>query len=239
MIVLLKLILAHLIGDFILQPKKWIDSKESKKLKSGSFYLHIVVHGVLVLLVMAHWDYWQLILSVILAHAIIDALKLYLQKPESRVKWFLLDQILHIGSLILIWWYFEIPDLDLFTGITNDTILIYVIAIILITSASSVLIQTLMSTWASELVEPNSGSLKNAGKFIGILERLFVFTFVVTGNWTTIGYLLAAKSVFRFGDLRESRDRKLTEYILVGTLLSFGIAISIGMSVNYISSFNR
>jgi hypothetical protein len=62
-----------------------------------------------------------------------------------------------------------------------------------------------------------------------MLERLFVFTFVITGNWEAIGFLLAAKSVFRFGDLKESKDRKLTEYILIGTLLSFGIAILIGV----------
>jgi hypothetical protein len=40
---------------------------------------------------------------------------------------------------------------------------------------------------------------------------------------------LAAKSIFRFGDLKESKDRKLTEYVLIGTLLSFGIAIAVGM----------
>jgi hypothetical protein len=40
-----------------------------------------------------------------------------------------------------------------------------------------------------------------------------------------VGFLIAAKSVFRFGDLKESKDRKLTEYILVGTLVSFGLAI--------------
>ena len=64
-----------------------------------------------------------------------------------------------------------------------------------------------------------------------MLERLFVFIFVITGNWEGIGFLLAAKSVFRFGDLKESKDRKLTEYILIGTLLSFGIAIATGMLV--------
>ena len=64
-----------------------------------------------------------------------------------------------------------------------------------------------------------------------MLERLFVFVFVVTANWEGIGFLLAAKSVFRFGDLKESKDRKLTEYILIGTLLSFGIAIATGMLV--------
>lgn len=78
--------------------------------------------------------------------------------------------------------------------------------------------------------DSNEESLNNAGKYIGMLERIFVFTFVVSGNWEGIGFLLAAKSVFRFGDLRESKDRKLTEYILIGTLLSFGIAIATGIA---------
>jgi hypothetical protein len=64
---------------------------------------------------------------------------------------------------------------------------------------------------------------------------MFVFAFVVTGNWEAIGFLLAAKSVFRFGDLKESKDRKLTEYVLIGTLISFGIAILVGVIYNNIS----
>lgn len=89
----------------------------------------------------------------------------------------------------------------------------------------------LMSNWSKVLNDSNEESLNNAGKYIGMLERLFVFIFVVTGNWEGVGFLLAAKSVFRFGDLKESKDRKLTEYILIGTLLSFGIAIVTGMLV--------
>lgn len=86
-----------------------------------------------------------------------------------------------------------------------------------------------MSSWSKALNKSNNDSLSNAGKYIGMLERIFVFIFVVTGNWDGIGFLLAAKSVFRFGDLKESKDRKLTEYILIGTFLSFGIAIVVGM----------
>jgi hypothetical protein len=89
----------------------------------------------------------------------------------------------------------------------------------------------LMSNWSKALNDGNEESLNNAGKYIGMLERLFVFVFIITGNWEGIGFLLAAKSVFRFGDLKESKDRKLTEYILIGTLLSFGIAIAVGMIV--------
>ena len=88
-----------------------------------------------------------------------------------------------------------------------------------------------MSSWSQAINDSNDDSLNNAGKYIGILERLFVFVFVITSNWGGIGFLLAAKSIFRFGDLKESKDRKLTEYILIGTLLSFGIAMAIGMLV--------
>jgi hypothetical protein len=94
----------------------------------------------------------------------------------------------------------------------------------------------LLTNWSIELKDGESESLANAGKYIGILERLFVFVFVVTGQWQAVGFLLAAKSVFRFGDLKESKDRKLTEYILIGTLLSFGMAILTGLVVLKLST---
>ncbi len=86
-----------------------------------------------------------------------------------------------------------------------------------------------MTQWSKSLNDKIDESLVNAGKYIGILERLFVFPFVIIGSWEGTGFLLAAKSVFHFGDLKESKDRKLTEYILIGTLLSFGVAIATGL----------
>ena len=75
--------------------------------------------------------------------------------------------------------------------------------------------------------------MQNAGNYIGILERLFIFSFIITGHFEAIGFLLAAKSIFRFGDLKEAKDRKLTEYVLIGTLLSFGIALLVGLLVQF------
>ena len=60
-----------------------------------------------------------------------------------------------------------------------------------------------------------------------------MFCFIITNHFEAIGFLLAAKSIFRFGDLKEAKDRKLTEYVLIGTLLSFGIAILIGLLVEF------
>lgn len=87
--------------------------------------------------------------------------------------------------------------------------------------------------------DSKSESLPQAGKYIGMLERLFVFCFVVLGQWQGIGFLIAAKSVFRFSDLSRAKDRKLTEYILIGTLLSFGLAIGISfLYQHFVDSFS-
>src|SRR5690606_7810053 len=89
-------------------------------------------------------------------------------------------------------------------------------ALVSLTLPSSVLIRILISGWTPKTVDKPKDSLQDASKYIGIMERLFVFTFILTDHWEAIGFLLAAKSIFRFGDLKESKERKLTEYVLIG-----------------------
>ncbi|SDX33315.1 DUF3307 domain-containing protein [Aequorivita viscosa] len=231
MIILIKLIIAHFIGDFLLQPKSWVEDKENRKAKSVKLYLHILIHGLLVLLILWDLNYWLLALLLMLSHGIIDILKLYAQKEGNKSKWFLIDQVLHVISILGLWVLFVKPEINFASWYENTNFWVYSVALLFITIVSGIGMREIMSNWSKALNDEEDESLKNAGKYIGILERLFVFIFVVTGNWEAIGFLLAAKSVFRFGDLKESKDRKLTEYILIGTLLSFGIAIATGMVV--------
>ena len=230
MIVLIKLILAHFIGDFLLQPKSWVADKELRKASSRKLYLHVFIHGLLILLLLWNLDYWLLALFVMISHGVIDTVKIYAQRENNKGTWFLIDQGLHILSIFVLWVLFVDPNLHLSGWIDYPAIWIYSAALLFLTVVSAMVMQVLMSDWSGSLTDNHEDSLNNAGKYIGILERLFVFIFVVTGHWEGIGFLLAAKSVFRFGDLKESKSRKLTEYILIGTLLSFGIAIVTGMA---------
>ena len=97
--------------------------------------------------------------------------------------------------------------------------------------------KTIFSKWNISKLTKNNESLKDAGKYIGILERLLVFIFIVVGHWEAVGFLITAKSVFRFGDLTSTKERKLTEYILIGTLISFGIAIIISLLYLYLKAY--
>lgn len=229
MIIITKLILAHFIGDFIFQPKRWVKDKECLKAKSLKLYIHGLIHGLLVLLILWDFNYWLLALSVTALHIIIDGIKLYSQKDENKSEWFLIDQALHIISIFVLWILFFKPELNLALLFENTYIWVYLTAFIFITIVTSIVIRELMSNWTNALNESSEDSLSNAGKYIGMLERILILIFVVTGHWEGIGFLVAAKSVFRFGDLKESKNRKLTEYILIGTLLSFAIALFTGL----------
>lgn len=234
MIVLIKLLSAHFLGDFVFQPLSWVKEKEAKKIRALKLYLHLVLHGILVLMLL--WDvrYIRVAASVMLAHGLIDLLKLYAQKEHHRPLWFIIDQVLHLLSLVAIWYLFFKPQF-VFPETDFNLVWIFAAALLFLTVVSGIAIQVLMSNWSYDFEKDDKASLKEAGKYIGILERLFVFTFVVTGHWEGIGFLLAAKSVFRFGDLRKSKDRRLTEYVIIGTLLSFGLAVATGLLINGLS----
>lgn len=235
MIILIKLICAHLLGDFVLQPRTWVKEKEHHKLLSWRLYMHVLVHGLLVLLVMGSLQYWLLALVIMASHFLIDVLKLYAQSETTRTRWFMIDQSLHFIGIVVIWFIWFKPGINLSVWFNNQAIWLYATALLFLTFVAGVVVQILMSRWTEALNDLQDGSLAHAGRYIGMLERLFVFVFIVVGQWQAIGFLLGAKSVFRFGDLRESKNRQLTEYVLIGTLLSFAIAVATAMLVVYLS----
>jgi hypothetical protein len=231
MIILAKLLLAHFIGDFLLQPESWTKDKELYKIKSIKLFFHIFIHGFLVLLFLLDLKNWLLIILLMISHGLVELMKLYNQKEYNSSHWLLIEQILHIISITSFWFLFFNPEINIKALLNKPEVWIYSVSLLFITNVSSVVMKLLMLSWSKTLDENNDESLNNAGKYIGMLERVFVFVFVIIGKWEGVGFLLAAKSVFRFGDLKESKDRKLTEYILIGTLLSFGIAIAVAMLV--------
>jgi len=223
---LLKLLIAHLIGDFILQSDKWVKEKETKKLASGKLYFHVLIHGLLSLILMWDLSLWYIAVIISISHLIIDAGKILFQNEKNKRLLFFIDQFLHLLVIILIVVTLQKDIIGI--EFTNQHLLV-ILSIIFLAQPASILVKTLISVYTPKTEIGENESLVNAGKYIGILERLLVFVFIATDHWEGVGFLIAAKSIFRFSDLTESKDRKLTEYILIGTLLSFGIAILVGL----------
>ena len=230
---LLRILVAHFLADFILQPTSWVNRKNEHGIKSGYFWLHIGIH--LLTLSILLWDpnLWPVILWVTIGHLILDALKSKLS--NSGIWIFLADQLLHVLIIVLVSLIYTQQIqlfLDAATRIVNsEKFWELSLAYLLLSTPSAVLIGKMTQRWSQDTgISVGSKGLKNAGKWIGIMERLLIFTFIVINEISAIGFLLAAKSVFRFGDLKDSSDHKKTEYIIIGTFISFSIAIALGLT---------
>lgn len=228
MILFIKLLLAHLLGDFIWQPNSWVAHKEAHKHKSIYLYLHILLHGILAAVLAGEISFIPYAVLIAITHGIIDLIKLHFQKSKNKRTWFVVDQIAHLLILIGITLLYENENIDFLWF--DNRFWILLTGILLVTKPASIFIKTIISIWSPESQNSHQdNSLASAGNYIGILERLLTVCFILTGHFEAIGFLLAAKSIFRFGDLKEAKDRKLTEYVMIGTLISFGIAIITGL----------
>ncbi len=229
MLLLIKLLIAHLLGDFFLQPTAWIKDKVQKKFRSGWLYVHALIHGLLALLLVWDLTFWWAALIISITHLIIDGLKMTFQHERNERFLFFLDQLLHITVIGFLWYIWT--DYPILTGaIFTPQNCLNLAALMIVTLPSSVFIKIMISHWMPFKGEAGSTSLESAGKYIGMLVRIFVLVFILTGHWEGIGFLIAAKSIFRFGDIKESEGLKLTEYFMIGTLLSFGMAIFTGLA---------
>ena len=235
-IILLQLLLAHILTDFVLQSKSWIKHKQKYRGKSYVLFLHALLAGFLTYIFLQQVNWWYVALFISVTHYFIDWWKI-LQKTDN-LKYFLLDQLFHLIVLIIAWLYliqgFEKLIPFLLDVLNSPKILAVIAAYLTVIFPAGFLIGKATKRWQEEIEATNkSNSLDAAGRFIGIFERILVLTFILTDNFAAIGFLIAAKSILRFSDKTETGARKQTEYVLIGTLMSFAITILLGLLVHY------
>lgn len=224
---LLRLLSAHLLADFFLQSDKLCKAKnESGKKGAIAQLTHALIHALSAYILLADWKNWIIPLVIFVSHLIIDVLKSRLHGKGTVA--FLCDQSVHILVIVILWWWIY-ADNTLACGwfaslVSSKQLWATIVAYLIITKPASVLISKFIRNWTPSNNMQGQG-MPRAGEWIGYIERVLILTFVITGNIEAVGFLLAAKSVFRFGDLNKAKEIKITEYVLLGTLASFTIAL--------------
>ncbi|PLL13542.1 DUF3307 domain-containing protein [Tabrizicola sp. TH137] len=208
------LLLAHVAADFLLQPDRMVANKRKP--------LWFALHAGLVLgtALAATGSLHPALFALAAAHAAIDAVKLASRRSDATA--FALDQAAHLATLALTAALF--PGLfaaGLWGSITALPAAFALIAGAIWTiRAGGYAIGHLMAPWAALIT---LDGLPNGGRAIGQLERGLIFLMILGGLPEGIGFLIAAKSVLRFGTVRE--EAKLSEYVIIGTLASFAWAL--------------
>jgi hypothetical protein len=221
---LIKLILAHLLTDFVLQPTSWIESRHKKHFGSMHLYLHGFITAIAALLLIG-FQYWWVALIILVTHILIDGWKSY-QPNETR--YFLIDQCLHLLVIFVCWYivFLKVEDVVAAWDVINTkNTLIIITAYVFVTFPAGILIGQLTKKWREQIAD--APTLGNAGKWIGIIERIIILTLVFNHQYAAMGLLITAKSLLRFSEANRAEIK--TEYLLIGTLISITIAILAGL----------
>jgi hypothetical protein len=232
----LALLLAHLLGDFLLQPK-WLVERKGQRLWPLLF--HGSVHCAsawtcLLIFTPAIFlsAYGQtIVLGYSIVHIIIDKLKsLFIAHKARRdnVQTFLFDQLLHViviaiaaGLLV------RSSPAALFSGFnlspsTQARILAAANIYIGVVFGGGYLIRYLTRSFATKSTTESPHQLENAGLYVGWIERFLVITAIVMQSPVLVGLILTGKSIARFPEFKEPR---FAEYFLIGTLLSISLSV--------------
>lgn len=261
---LLRLIIAHLLTDFVLQPKTWVADRKEKQGKSTKLYLHVLLTTLVAYVFSGLYDNWIIPLVIFSSHLLIDYVK---SKTDKGVfSHFIADQAAHLLVIVILWlcienkWETILPFTQQITD--SSSFWIIVTGYLFITWPLGIIIGKATQKWRDQITrekvkakrpihleaeetvseevqkpvtseilkrsEEQELGLANAGKWIGICERVLILTFVLLSQYTAIGFLMTAKSILRFSE-KENNTQLKTEYVLVGTLVSFASSAMIGV----------
>jgi hypothetical protein len=226
---------AHILGDFLLQNDEWVKHKK---------HIPVLVKHVLVLAVLSYIlvgipRAWQLAIVVFISHALIDAIKTRSKYDNLFV--FLLDQCVHILILILVsslvvrWQLYPVESLwlrwfgqsyvEVLILLTGAIVCIYVGGFVVGYGVTPLQVQIMeRNAHAEERGDVRAFQTRGfdgGGRIIGYLERALIFILVLSNQAGAVVFLMVAKSVLQFGEVRQREYRMEAEYIIIGTLLSF------------------
>jgi len=230
---LIPLLSAQLICDFALQG----GSKARREPGPRRLALHASATGLTAYLLLGDFSEWRIPLLIASIHGTFELLhwRLGFQRMSS-FRAFAIEQLTKLATIFSIaavdwsrigifepWWITHNPAsylhaLGVVGGLAATTL-----------GAGQLIALALPRMLESEADKPaQEAGLQKAGRYIGYLERVLLFIFVLGGHLAAAGLLIAAKSVLRFSKSGDSRSD--SEYILAGTLLSYTLGISIAYS---------
>lgn len=221
------LLTAHLLGDFIFQTDQMVKRKQHL----GTLLLHVVIVSIASWLLMGRF-HGPVLLILFLSHLGIDAVKAFW--TQDTLVPFLVDQFVHLAVLVGLAGFFPEAAADGWwsTGLKTGLVEWYFASLsllsglILVVPVGGIVVAKVTKPLLKEIGDDNIQGLEKGGRYIGWLERFLAMLLLLINQPSGIGFLVAAKSILRFGEIKDAGQRKVAEYIIIGTFLSFGWALS-------------
>ena len=218
------LVFAHAFTDFAFQSSGMAAKKAGRDEAALAAHIAILTGLTLLAGLQLSWTLIGVLALVALSHLVIDVAKSFAPR-EHPLAAFLGDQAAHMAATALIatafptfWANALWASLSWLPGV-----LTLATGLLITTRAGGFAVGMLMVRYEEDA--PPEG-LPQGGRMIGLLERGLIFLLVLAGQPSGIGFLIAAKSILRFEAVSKDGANPKSEYVIIGTLASFGWALA-------------
>lgn len=230
------LLIAHLIGDFFLQPVKLV---EKKKNSIEGLIIHSLIYTLMIsLMLLLFGNIWEItfwLFLILISHFSIDYFRIKFTKKYNNNDFsfwsFIIDQVLHVLLIVIISLVIKsnlnsignaIYNISFLKDMDYNIFINYFLAFLIVLTPASVFIKHFFNYIFNKTDICESVESDNVGALIGMLERVVILLLGALGLYGSIALVLTAKSLARFKQLGE---KEFAEKYLVGTLISLIIAI--------------
>lgn len=223
--------LAHLVGDYILQ---WNSLAAWKSRSMKGVIVHcLVVFAVTWLFILpfnANWWPWVIFIGV--AHFMIDAVQLRVKLPIPELARFSLDQLAHFLVITIALAGGGYLDLGIIlqnsqTVLQSDLLLIYLLGYAFVTMPAWVLVKFT----AYGLVQGSAPQFDDSSKYLGIMERLLMTTFVALGQYLLVPIVILPRLLMEWPQV--ANDERSPVY-LAELLISVILAVVVGILFRFV-----
>ncbi|MCV6597760.1 MAG: DUF3307 domain-containing protein [Mangrovicoccus sp.] len=236
------LLLAHVLADFLFQTGAMIAAKH--RLSGLAQHIMIVVLTAWIITGADPRAPETLLALAALAglHFSTDFIKM---RVGDQLGPFLADQAAHLLALVILAAYAPaLWQAGLWPTILPPELAALAPAAMAITAGGLVsvraggfaiakLMTPYQANWDNDkILQPQTSGLEGASQRIGELERGLAYLLIIAGHPTGVAFLIAAKSILRFN--ASSNDRRIAEYVIIGTLASMGWAMVTGFAISHL-----
>jgi hypothetical protein len=203
--------------------------------------------SIVFLLTLVFTANWSIAIFLTFLHYVTDGIKISLKNAQKikETYLYLADQGIHFMTIILIWSinqniFAEVMQ-SLKLPFLNYNWSVILMGYLIITTPLGYLIGLATQKIQNQTSDLDSPTIKNEGEeisksdknglWIGIFERNIILTFVLLSQYEAIGFLITGKSIIRFSSKNEDIR---SEYVLLGTMMSYGITILLGVLIKYV-----
>jgi phosphate/sulfate permease len=215
-------LIAFIVYEFLIFKRVSFETKNSKIL------LKVLLTIIISWVASFNFEFFITAILIGLSFGVLDYFAKIIAKID-KVKRYLFLGFFFLKIIVI---YFLCFDYDqIFMSIESEYMVadkklpLIILSFLFCTKPANIIIKELFLISKIKTIVATTEELENAGKLIGTLERFLVLTFMILNQFEAIGFLIASKSILRYHDSNTIK----TEYVLIGTMASFAVAIFFGI----------